>query len=119
MSFSLRTRLFENLRMLPHAPGVQMADIPADGVTIKEDTDDADPDKRNPQQIKDKTIEPDNEFEEGKSGNKDVNNGKEEPMEVDSAASGAASATTGSGSGDSATAKKETESATPAAAASS
>merc|ERR1711971_1326418 len=26
----IKTRLFENLRMLPHAPGVQMADIPAD-----------------------------------------------------------------------------------------
>ena len=70
--------------MLPHAPGVQMSDIPADGVAIKEDTDDADPDKRNPQQLKDKQIEPDNEFEDGKSGNKDVNNGKDEPMEVDS-----------------------------------
>merc|ERR1719445_1756278 len=52
----IKTRLFENLRMLPHAPGVQMADIPADGVAIKEDVDDADPDKRNPQQIRDKTI---------------------------------------------------------------
>ena len=39
--------------MLPHAPGVQMADIPADGVAIKEDVDDADPDKRNPQQVSD------------------------------------------------------------------
>ena len=80
-----RTRLFESLRMLPHAPSVQMSDIPADGITLKEETDDADPDKRNPQQIKDKQIEPDNEFEESgvKSGNRDVNNGKEEPMEVD------------------------------------
>ena len=74
--------------MLPHAPGVQMADIPADGAVIKEDVDDADPDKRNPQQIKDKTITPDNEFEEGKSGNKDVSNGKDEPMEVDAKAAG-------------------------------
>ena len=86
--------MFENLRMLPHAPGVQMSDIPPDGIALKEDTDDADPDKRNPHQIKDKAIEPDNEFEEGKSGNKDNsdNNGtaataaaaaKEEPMETD------------------------------------
>ena len=76
--------------MLPHAPGVQMADIPADGIAIKEDTDDADPDKRNPQQIRDKTIEADNEFEEGKSGNKNSNNGKDaaEPMDVDSASGG-------------------------------
>ena len=42
--------------MLPHAPGVQMADIPADGVAIKEDVDDADPDKRNPQQVSDDVI---------------------------------------------------------------
>ena len=67
-----------------------MADIPADGVTIKEDTDDADPDKRNPQQISDKTIEADNEFEEGKSGNKNSSSGKDaaEPMDVDSAGGG-------------------------------
>ena len=72
--------------MLPHAPGVQMADIPADSVSIKEDSDDADPDKRKPQQITDKAVEPDNEFEEGKSGNNDSNSAKpDEPMEVDSA----------------------------------
>ena len=99
----IKTRLFENLRMLPHAPGVQMADIPADGVTIKEDSaalDEADPDKSNPQQVKDKSVEPDNEFEEPGSGNKDNsnanndkdsgdksgNNGKsDEAMEVDEA----------------------------------
>ena len=64
-----------------------MADIPADGVSIKEDLDDADADKREPHQITDKTVEPDNEFEEGKSGNKDSNSAKpDEPMEVDSAA---------------------------------
>ena len=27
-------RLLENLRMLPHAPGVQMADIPEDSVNL-------------------------------------------------------------------------------------
>jgi len=40
--------------MLPHAPGVQMANIPEDGVNVKEDSaleDEADPDKRNPQQV--------------------------------------------------------------------
>lgn len=60
-----------------------MADIPADGVTVKDDVDLADPDKRNPQQIRDKQIEADNEFEEGNSGNKDNSGGKDEPMEVD------------------------------------
>ena len=68
--------------MLPHAPGVQMANIPEDGITLKEDVDDADPDKRNPAPVKDKQILADNEFEEGKSGNKDINNGKEEPMDT-------------------------------------
>merc|ERR1719384_2150169 len=70
----IKTRLFENLRMLPHAPGVQMANIPEDGVTLKEESeaaDEADPDKRLPQQIKDKIVEADNEFEDStKSGNK-------------------------------------------------
>jgi hypothetical protein len=50
----VRTRLFENLRMLPHAPGVQMADIPEDGVDLKAEgdlMDEANPDKRNPQQV--------------------------------------------------------------------
>merc|ERR1712079_904283 len=30
----IRSRLLENLRMLPHAPGVQMADIPEDSVDL-------------------------------------------------------------------------------------
>ena len=43
----IKTRLFENLRMLPHAPGVQMQAVPEDA--INEDSDDEDkedPDKR-------------------------------------------------------------------------
>ena len=56
----------------------------ADGVAVREDVDDADPDKRNPQQISGKTIEPDNEFEDDKSGNKDNAKAREEtPMEAD------------------------------------
>lgn len=70
----IKTRLFENLRMLPHAPGVQMANIPEDGIALKEESevvDEANPDKRMPQQIKDKVIEADNEFEDStKSGNR-------------------------------------------------
>merc|ERR1711994_901493 len=70
----IKTRLFENLRMLPHAPGVQMANIPEDGVPLKEESeavDEANPDKRIPQQISDKIVEADNEFEDStKSGNK-------------------------------------------------
>merc|ERR1712194_534379 len=100
----IKTRLFENLRMLPHAPGVQMATIPEDGVTLKEESeaaDEADPDKRNPPELKDKQIEPDNEFDgrPGKSGDRDEirgdkdldakrekdssNASKDEPMDVD------------------------------------
>lgn len=42
-----RQRLFENLRMLPHAPGVQMQPIPEDAVQEDSgDEDEEDPDKR-------------------------------------------------------------------------
>jgi len=112
----IKTRLFENLRMLPHAPGVQMANIPEDGVKVDDGAamDEADPDKRLPKEVKDKMIEADNEFEEEetkKSGNRDESstakadsNGKDsdkkeaggdakpkkeekaEPMDVDEAA---------------------------------
>merc|ERR1712181_94133 len=63
----IKTRLFENLRMLPHAPGAQMANIPEDAMSLKEDTDDANPDERNPIQDRDKQMEHDGE----------------EPMELD------------------------------------
>lgn len=44
---SFRQRLFENLRMLPHAPGVQMQAIPEDAVHEESgDEDGEDPDKR-------------------------------------------------------------------------
>jgi len=66
--------------------------------SLKEESeaaDEADPDKRNPPQLKDKQIEPDNEFDgaPGKSGDRDEISGKdevkkeaskeEEPMDVD------------------------------------
>ena len=82
----IKTRLFENLRMLPHAPGVQMANIPEDAMSLKEDTDDANPDERNPQQERDKQMEHDGEFVDGRpSHNKDRHSFKdrEEPMELD------------------------------------
>lgn len=42
-----RQRLFENLRMLPHAPGVQMQAIPEDSIPDDNVDEDAeDPDKR-------------------------------------------------------------------------
>ena len=33
----IRSRLLENLRMLPHAPGVQMADIPEDSIDLNKE----------------------------------------------------------------------------------
>lgn len=46
----IKTRLFENLRMLPHAPGVQVQAIPEDGVhESEEDEDKVNPDERLPQ----------------------------------------------------------------------
>lgn len=42
-----RQRLFENLRMLPHAPGVQMQPIPEDAVQEDSgDEEEEDPEKR-------------------------------------------------------------------------
>lgn len=75
----VKSRLFENLRMLPHAPGVQVQTIPEDGIKMDlddhdgiEDAEDADKDERVPQSIKDKRIMGDNEFsdseDEGPTG---------------------------------------------------
>lgn len=62
----IKTRLFENLRMLPHAPGVQVQSIPEDGAAVRdeseEEEDKASPDERLPQAVQDKRIAPDNEF---------------------------------------------------------
>ena len=78
--------------MLPHAPGVQMADIPEDSVDLnKEDEkeDGEDKEKRSSMKLMDKRVEPDNEFESGKSGNKnsinhgETNGGGAEPMETE------------------------------------
>jgi len=81
----IKTRLLENLRMLPHAPGVQMANIPEDGAKVKTDSevkDEANPDKRLPEQLRDKIVEPDNEFENGeKSGNRNESNGNKNGIE--------------------------------------
>lgn len=72
----IKNRLFENLRMLPHAPGVQVQAIPEDAVNDEsEDEDKVDKDERLPQTDKDKRIVPDNEFsdseDEGEGGRRD------------------------------------------------
>ena len=62
--------------MLPHAPGVQMQNIPADAVDQSDDEEDkVNPDERLPQGNLDKRIAPDNEYsdseEEGEGGRRD------------------------------------------------
>lgn len=70
----VKNRLFENLRMLPHAPGVQVQPIPEDGIRMEIDDEDveAEKDVRVPQSEKDKRIIPDNEYsdseDEGPTG---------------------------------------------------
>lgn len=60
----IRSRLLENLRMLPHTPSVQMAEIPEDGININKDEemDTTDPDERNNVKQMDVRVEANNEF---------------------------------------------------------
>lgn len=73
--------LFENLRMLPHAPGVQMQAIPEDAIPEESgDDDEEDPDKRISICSSDKCIACEEEFsdsdEEGEGGRKNSSNFK-------------------------------------------
>ena len=43
MEFSCRQRLYENLRMIPNAPGVQMQPVPEDGIAEESDDEDDKP----------------------------------------------------------------------------
>lgn len=73
----IKNRLFENLRMLPHAPGVQVQAIPEDGANIddSEADDRVNPDERLPQRDLDKRIQHENEYsdseDEGEGGRRD------------------------------------------------
>uniref|UniRef100_A0A8C7P576 Histone deacetylase 2 n=1 Tax=Oncorhynchus mykiss TaxID=8022 RepID=A0A8C7P576_ONCMY len=74
-------RLFENLRMLPHAPGVQMQTVPEDAITDDTVDEDAeDPDKRMSIRASDKRIACDEEFsdseDEGEGGRRNEANHK-------------------------------------------
>jgi len=61
----IKTRLYENLRMLPHAPGVQMQAAPEDAINDDSDDEDKeDPDKRVSIRASDKRIACDEEFSE-------------------------------------------------------
>lgn len=74
---NFRTRLFENLRMLPHAPGVQVQAIPEDGAVIEdsEAEEKTNPDERLSQRDLDKRIQHENEYsdseDEGEGGRRD------------------------------------------------
>ncbi|XP_034435555.1 histone deacetylase 2 [Hippoglossus hippoglossus] len=77
----IKQRLYENLRMLPHAPGVQMQAVAEDAVpddAMEEDTED--PDKRLSIRATDKRIACDEEFsdseDEGEGGRRNVSNQK-------------------------------------------
>ncbi|MCL4129002.1 UNVERIFIED_CONTAM: hypothetical protein GTU68_063062 [Idotea baltica] len=71
----IKTRLFENLRMLPHAPCVQSIAIPEDGVAEdSEDEDKESPDERISIRASDKRIAPQNEY----SDSEDEGDGRRE-----------------------------------------
>ncbi|OWF45041.1 probable histone deacetylase 1-B [Mizuhopecten yessoensis] len=77
----IKTRLFENLRMLPHAPGVQMSAIPEDALNDESDDEDKEnPDTRVSIRANDKRIACDEEFsdseDEGEGGKRDRQNYK-------------------------------------------
>lgn len=57
----IKTQLFENLRMLPHAPGVQMQAIPEDAMQVDREEVEK-PDVRQSQGDKDKRVSVNNEF---------------------------------------------------------
>lgn len=77
-----RIKLLENLRNLPHAPGVQMTDIPPDGVNLEREHEAADeeadkhPDKRISIYASDKRVTRENELsdseDEGEGGRRDA-----------------------------------------------
>uniref|UniRef100_A0AAY4E2X5 histone deacetylase n=1 Tax=Denticeps clupeoides TaxID=299321 RepID=A0AAY4E2X5_9TELE len=76
----IKQRLFENLRMLPHAPGVQMQAIPEDAVQEDSGDEEEDPDKRISIRAHDKRIACDEEFsdseDEGQGGRRNAANYK-------------------------------------------
>ncbi|XP_063968567.1 histone deacetylase 1 [Lytechinus pictus] len=73
----IKTRLYENMRMIPHAPGVQMQPIPEDAIPDDSDAEDEaeNPDKRISIMAQDKRISRDDEFsdseDEGEGGRRD------------------------------------------------
>ncbi|THD23498.1 Histone deacetylase [Fasciola hepatica] len=92
---NIKAKIFENLRMIPHCPSVQMQDIPPDTIDVEESEaaakDFADPDKRISILAADKAVMPESEFYDepdegtgsairtGKSVSRDVQNHRDPP----------------------------------------
>lgn len=76
----IKTRLCENLRMLPHAPGVQAQAIPDDAIAEEEeDEDKQNPDERVSIRASEKRIQRDNEYSDSEDegdNRKDVRSNK-------------------------------------------
>lgn len=76
----IKTRLYENLRMLPHAPGIQAHNIPEDAIDQEsEDEDKQDPDERISIRASEKRIAKDEEFSDSEDegdNRKDIRNHK-------------------------------------------
>ncbi|XP_071807574.1 probable histone deacetylase 1-A [Asterias amurensis] len=73
----IKTRLYENMRMIPHAPGVQIQPMMEDALHDDSDNDEDDqPDKRVSIMSRDKRIACDEEFsdseDEGEGGRRDI-----------------------------------------------
>lgn len=65
----LRTTVLESLKLIAHAPSIQMHDVPPDLLTFKYLDDDKNPDLRESQDEKNERIMPDNEFYDGEDDN--------------------------------------------------
>ncbi|KAH7727533.1 Histone deacetylase domain containing protein [Aphelenchoides avenae] len=74
----VKVKIFESLRNIPHAPGVQMQERAADAMDLEEldkaAVDAADPDKRLPDAIADKIVEDQGELYEGEKEGGDQRN---------------------------------------------
>jgi histone deacetylase 1/2 len=77
----IKTKLFENLRLLPHAPGVQMQAVPDDIMNVDEAdaealdaAEDREPDKRNSQISRDKRIANDQDYSDSEEEDDRKNN---------------------------------------------
>ncbi|XP_005100475.1 probable histone deacetylase 1-B isoform X2 [Aplysia californica] len=84
----IKTRLFDNLRMLPHAPGVQMQAIPEDALHDESDEDDkVNPDQRISIRQSDKRIACEEEFsdseDEDGGGRKDKRDHKKKRQKTE------------------------------------